>query len=112
MANEVIQGDSSPTELPRTQVSEELLIQEKNRAKYSKSKEFKDIREYWEARKEFFKTYTPGGAEIRFQVPNDDIAQMWLLANNMINEIDVFLSTYVNAAEVVKKVDDVRREAT
>lgn len=107
MANEVIQGDLSPTDLPKTQVSPDMLIEERNRARYSKSKEFKDIREYWQARKEFFQTYTPSGAEVRFQVPNEDIAQMWVLANNLINEIDAFLARYDNAAEVVKKADDV-----
>jgi len=109
MAEHVMTGDTFGTDLPKTQISEELLTEEKNLAKYSKSKEFKEIREYWENRKTFFMSYTPSGSEIRFQVPNDDIAQMWVLANNMINEINAFLSRYDNAVDVMEQVNDVQR---
>lgn len=112
MAENVIEGDSAPTELPKTIVSEELLNEEKRKAKYSKTKEFKEIVEYWTARKKFFQEYLPVGMEVRFQVPSKEIAQQWVLANNIINEINAFLLQYENATEVVKEAERVQRQGT
>ena len=99
--------DNLPPELqtPQSNIDEKALNEEKNLAKYSKTKEFKAIKEYWEARIEFFQKFLPFGGEVRYQVPNDDIAQQWVLANNMINEIQVFLNRYENAKNVVDEAN-------
>ncbi len=90
-----IMGDlDEPTILPETVVPELELTAEKNRYKYSKSREFKDIKDYWEARRTFFEGYLPGGQEMRFTVPGKEVAQQWVLANNIIAEINAFLRAY------------------
>jgi hypothetical protein len=101
-AQNAVTGDEFGMDVPETLVDTPQLDEEARKAKYSKTKEFKEIRKYWEDRREFFKTYTPSGAEIRFQIPNEDIAQQWVLANNMITEIDCFLSQYSNAADALR----------
>jgi hypothetical protein len=109
MANEVIQGDSFGTDLPKTEVSEDLLIQEKNLARYSKTKEFKTLKEYLEARIKFFSEFLPDGKEVRW-LAESELGVKWVVANNIINEFKAVLNRYEQAAEVVKKVEDVRRK--
>lgn len=87
--------------VPESVVPMETLVEEKNKAKYSKTKEFKEIRQYWEDRIKFFESYLPAGLETRWQVPSDDIAQQWVLANNIIAEVRAFLRQYDDAVEVV-----------
>lgn len=98
----VIPDDNFGLELPTSQIDQPQLDEEVRKARYSKTKEFKEIKQYWEDRRSFFQSYTPGGAEIRFQIPDENVAQQWVLANNMINEIDAFLSRYSDAAKAVK----------
>jgi uncharacterized FlgJ-related protein len=105
--NDVIQGDSFGTDLPRTQVDESLLTLEKNLAKYSKTKEFKALKEYMEARIAFFQTFMPDGKEVRWDV-TPELGTKWVVANNVINEFKAVLNRYEQAAEVVKKVNDVQ----
>lgn len=95
-------GDAQGIDLPQALVNEQDLTKEKNMAKYSKSKEFQDIREYWEGRISFFQTFLPNGTEARFVVPDEKVAQQWVLASNIIVEIKAFLSQYDNAREIVE----------
>lgn len=103
MAENVVQGDSFGTDLPKTQVSEDLLNLEKNLAKYSKSREFKALKDYMEARIKFFESFLPDGKEVRWEA-NPELGVKWVVANNVINEFKAVLSRYEQAAEVVENV--------
>ena len=103
--NEVIQGDSFGTDLPKTQISEDLLTQEKNLAKYSRSREFQALKEYLEARIKFFAEFLPDGKEVRWEA-SAEMGLKWIVANNVINEFKAVLNRYEQAAEVVKKVEE------
>lgn len=105
MAENGIVGDQDgPTEIPQTQISEDLLTQEKNLAKYSKTKEFKELKSYLEARIEFFKNYLPDGKEVRF-LAEPEMGIKWVVANNVINEFNAVLTRYEQARSIVKQAD-------
>lgn len=104
--------DEFGTELPETRVEEEQLVNEKNMARFSKSKEFKALKEYMEARIDFFQQYLPDGNSINGgldatgkQVEHLDdatIASYWRAANLVIGEFRRVLDEYERASEVVK----------
>src|SRR3990167_5764607 len=102
----VIQGDSYGTDLPKTQVDETLLNLEKNLAKYSKSKEFKALKEYLEDRIKFFESFLPDGKEVRWEVPSAELSMKLVVASNVINEFKAVLGRYEQASEVVKRAND------
>lgn len=95
----VIMGDSTGIELPRAIPVEEDLSAEKNRAKFSKTKEWKQLKEHLEARVEFYQHMLPNGQEIALDVtptPED-----WMVANRVIGELKLIISTYEGTAKVI-----------
>jgi hypothetical protein len=82
-----------------TQLSDEQLADEKHMATFSSTKEFKKIKEYFEARIEFYQKYLPDGRAIAGEVPSPE---QWAIANAIIGELNMITSTYLNAAEAVK----------
>jgi hypothetical protein len=114
-AQNAITDDNFGTELPVTQIDDALLINERNMAKFSKTKEYRALKEYMEARIEFFQTYLPDGNSINGglsakgeQVPhldNKTIATYWRAANIVIGEFKSVLQAYEQAAEAVKNAD-------
>lgn len=92
--------DEFGTELPHTQVEEAQLVNEKNMARFSKSKEFKALKEYMEGRIEFFQKYLPDGRPLTSDNVIDE--KDWIIANTVIAEFQRVLDAYENAAEVVK----------
>lgn len=98
----MVGDDNFGTDLPETDKPADELAVEKNMARFSKSKEFKKLKEYMEARIEFFQTFLPNGAEVRWSTPEPETGLKWLVANNVINEFKAVLNTYENAAEAVK----------
>ena len=111
-AQNAITDDNFGTEMPETLVDEAVLANEKNMARFSKTKEFKILKEYMEARIEFFQNYLPDGNSINGgvtpkgeQVPHLDdatIASYWRAANIVIGEFKSVLQQYENANEAVK----------
>lgn len=107
-----ITGDDFGTELPESLVDEAALTEERNMAKFSKTKEYKVLRDYMERRIEFFQTYLPDGNSItgglnanKEQVPYLDdatIASYWRAANIVIGEFKSVLQAYDNANEAVR----------
>lgn len=73
-----------------------------NAAKFSKTKEFKELKKHLESRIEFYQTYLPDGRPV---VSQDDLEQqkgMWLVANTIISEFKAVISAYEQAAELIK----------
>lgn len=100
-----IVGDSYGTELPETQIPQEDLAEEKKMAKFSKSAEFDRIRKHVQERKDFYQKYLPGGQPVGGEVPSPE---QWMAANLIINEFDLLLDSYDNAAKIVD--EDNRRK--
>lgn len=93
-------GDSFGTDLPQMQINEETLVEEKKMARYSKSAEFKRIKEHCEERVAFYQTKLPNGLEIGLDyIPN---TEDWRVANRIIGEFILLMNMYENAADAVK----------
>lgn len=93
-------GDETGVELPVSTLNEEVLIEEKKMAKYSKTAEFKRIKEHCEERINFYQQYLPNGAEVALDVrptPED-----WAVANRVIGEFKALMNMYEVANEAVK----------
>lgn len=96
-----IMGDSFGIDLPQAQVDKSALDEEKAMARFSKSKEFKKLKEMMEARINFYQKALPDGRPIT-AVDGMERAEMWVIANAVIGEFNMILSAYENAREVTK----------
>jgi hypothetical protein len=113
-SNATIGDLDEPTNLPVTTVPEDILIEEKKLAKYSKTAEFRRLKEYMEGRIKFFQTYLPDGRAINGGMDKDGkptelvddalIATYWRAANIVIAEFQSVLNEYQNSQEVVDSV--------
>lgn len=102
--NAVVGDQDLPTNLPETEVADEFLAAEKRLARYSKTKEFQELKEYIEARISFFQTYLPDGKEIRFEDAGDNEGWIkWVVANNIVAEFRTLLNRYELAKQNVNK---------
>lgn len=100
-AQNAITDDTFGMEMPVTQVEELSLVNERNMAKFSKTKEFKVLKDYLENRIEFFQKYLPDGRPLTTEnvMPN---GTDWTVANLVIGEFKSVLQAYDDAAEAIK----------
>lgn len=97
-----IVGEDFGTELPRMEMPEQDLTNEKNMAKFSRSVEFRKLKEHLEERIGFYQTYLPSGEA----VPNsnmEELASRWVIANTIIYEFRALIQAYERAREVVEE---------
>jgi len=100
-------GDIQGTELPTAPVAqqEEAINELKRKAKYSRSKEFAELREKMEARIEFYKQYLPDGTPAAMLNPAE-ASRNWALANVVIAELQQVIDMYQNADEELKAINE------
>lgn len=103
-AQNAIVGDDFGTELPEMQVPEQDLTAEKNMARFSRSEEFKKLKEHFDTRIKFYESYLPDGRSI---MENHPTPEQWVIANAIIGEFKAVLGVYEEAREAV---DAVQRE--
>lgn len=96
-----ILGDAMGIDLPQATPDENSLNEEKNKARYSKSKEFKQIRAYCQDRINFYQTKLPNGAEVGLDVVPS--TEDWRVANRVIGEFKALMNIYDTAREVVEE---------
>lgn len=92
--------------LPSSQLPEELLNEEKLLARFSKTKEFKRLKDYLEGRIIFFQNNLPDGtpfAKVMNKSDYEELGQKTVVANIVIGEFKALLQVYENANEVVKQ---------
>lgn len=102
--NAVVGDVDSPMTLPETKVPEEVLTEEKKMAKYSKSAEFKRLKEFMEARIKFYQQYYPSGQRVQ-DIPDEERGKYWQAACIVVTEFENILSEYDQASSAV---DDAR----
>lgn len=111
-SNAVVGDFDEPTQVPETQVPEEVLSEEVKLAKYSKTAEFKRLKEFMEARIQFFQRYLPNGTPVQgsptaeglsVTLPNGDLTAHWIAACLVIKEFENILMEYERAADAVKE---------
>lgn len=98
MAENGIIGNNSGIDLPLTQIDERLLDDERKMAKFSKTDEFKRLKEHLDERINFYQTFLPDGRPL-----NSDVkAENWVIANAIIGELKGIILAYEQANQVVK----------
>lgn len=109
-AHAVVGDNDEPTSIPQTNVDAEALAEEKKLAKYSKTAEFKRLKEFMEARIQFYQRYLPNGQQVEgdpkdgpltVSVPMGDMTPYWVAACIVTKEFQNVLNEYANAAEAV-----------
>lgn len=99
-------GDMSAVDLPQAPKLEanELAV-EKQMARFSKSKEFKALKEHLESRIEYYRHRLPGGTEFNKLVEQQDMAEVGknaVISSTIIQEFQMVIDSYERAAEAVK----------
>lgn len=101
-ANAVVGDQNFGTDLPITTPAEGELLEEKHMAKYSKTKEYKRLEEYLEARISFFQNHFPDGTPLAAEKEYAKIVDYWRVANIVIAEFKAVLTSYENARGAVE----------
>lgn len=97
MAQNGIIGNNSGIDLPLTQVDTQVLDEEKKMARFSKTDEFKRLKEHLDERITFYQTFLPDGRPL-----NSDVkAENWVIANAIIGELKAIIMAYEQANQVV-----------
>ena len=99
-----IVGESFGVELPQTQAPEDSLIEERKAARFTKTAEWKRLKQHFESRIEFYQQYLPSGDPI-ITKPTAELAAEWKASNVIINELKAVIGAYERAAEVVADAD-------
>lgn len=103
--NNAILGDAdSGIDLPQAMPQEDMLIEEKKMARYSRTAEFKRIRQHCEERIDFYQTKLPNGAEIGLDVVPS--IEDWRVANRVIGEFTLLMNMYEQAATAVEEASE------
>ena len=94
-------GDSFGIDLPETLVETNDLVEEKQMAKFSRTKEFKRLKEQIERRIKFYQGCLPDGRPLT-AVDKAERGEQWVIANVVIGEFQMLINQYEEAAEVTK----------
>lgn len=96
------------TELPMMQVDETEMAVEKNMAKFSRTKEFKALREHLEQRISYYQMFLPDGKIVGTGVAGTKIPtpEEWTIANVIISEFKAIIATYESASQAVRDASD------
>lgn len=95
----IIGDENFGTDLAQTEIPEQDLLAERNAAKFSRTREFKILKEYLEGRMEHYRTYLPDGRPVDESQPT---SEDWRVANRLIGEFRAVINAYEQAQEAVK----------
>lgn len=98
----IIGDDSYGTELPETTINDEVRQEQLAAARFSKSKEFKALKEHFENRIAFYQTYLPDGRPLT-DVSAAERESMWVIANAIIGEFNAVINEFQRAADYAKR---------
>lgn len=96
-------GDSLGVDLPQKPVDEQALNELKHKAKYSRSAEFKELKEKAQIRIEFYQKFLPSGQPIGTATP-EEMKGKWELANLLIAEFKQLFDEYDGAEVILKEM--------
>lgn len=98
------------TELPMMEIPEADLSEEKNAAKFSRTKEFTRLKQHLTERIAYYQTFLPNGEAVTSKDTNyAELGARWMTANSIIAELTTIIAAYEQAAEIVK-ADAARRQ--
>lgn len=110
--NAIVGNDSFGTDIPQTEVDDNSFKALINTAKFSKTAEFKQLKEHLESRMDFYKTYLPNGKPVVGEQNPQELGYLWLAANTVNGEFQMLIDVYENAAREVKDELARRKNAT
>lgn len=102
-----IMGDDFVTDLPVIDVPQSELAEERRKAKFSRTAEFKKLKEHLEERIRFYQGFLPGNTPV-VAVAEEERGKYWAVADLVVAELKGVISAYENAAEVVREADNAR----
>ena len=94
-------GDNQPIDLPQAQLSDDQLRDERMMAKFSRTAEFRRLKEHLKERIDHYKHFLPGEIPIE-SVSQEEREKTWLAADTIIKEFKLIISTYELAGEAVR----------
>ena len=97
----VILGDETGIELPQKPIDDEALNELRRKAKYSRYKEYAELRAKAQDRIDFYKRFLPNGELVGTTSP-EDLARKWELANILIAEFEGLFGENENATQILK----------
>lgn len=99
-----IMGDAHPTELPQAVQTDDQLKEERAMASFTKTEEFKRLKDHLEQRIAYYQQFLPDGTPV---VGTDlkKAQEMWVPANIIIQEMRAILGSYELAKEVVTEAN-------
>lgn len=98
------------TALPSSfSVDPDVMAAEKSVAMYASTDEFLKLKAHLQGRKEYYQTFLPNGIPIKDAVPTAEMVNSWIIANTIINEIDVIIQAYEGIAEAYRRNNAERR---
>lgn len=102
--NAVVGDDNFGTDLPETKAPADELAVEKNMARFSKTKEFKKLKDVIEAKIKFYQEFLPDGRPVNAvaEISGEELALNWKVANTVIGEFQSILDAYELAKDAVK----------
>lgn len=101
--NGIIGDDSYGIDLPETQVDEQTINEQQAAARFSKTKEYKALKEHLQSRMKFYQTYLPDGRPAVSETDLEKQKHMWTIANTIIGEFQAVIDAYEQAAEYAKE---------
>lgn len=103
MSEHGIIGDQYGIELPQAQLQEEIVNEAKGRARFSKTKEYQELKSHLEQRIDFYKKALPDGTTIlQSGYSLEKLGEKWLVANTIVAELESIIQAYEDAVETVK----------
>lgn len=101
-----VMGPDTPFELPQTEVPVQDLAAERNAAKFSRTKEFKELQQYLLGRIAFYQKYLPNGEAVSGKdLSLAELGARWMSANTIVAEFQAIIDTYEQAQEAVARAD-------
>lgn len=98
-------------DIPQTVVPEQDLTEERNAAKFSKTREYKRLKEHLERRIAYYQAFLPNGASVLEPKKSMiELGMSWTVASSIIAELKAIIDAYERAGETVADAD--RRAAT
>ncbi len=92
----ILMGDITGVELPEKPVDETAVKELQNKAKYARSKEYKDLKQKADERVAFYQNYLPNGMPIGATTKAERDGK-WELANVVIAEFKALFSEHEGA---------------
>lgn len=93
------------TDLPQTTPTVPDLMAERNMVKFSKTNEFKRLKEVLEQRMDYYRAFAPGSpyaSPIAYRdLPNDERGWRTLVADVLIEEFQGLINAYEQASDIV-----------